>query len=487
MKHTSLLLYPKQKEFCDSSAWMRGFCAGRGSGKTRIGAIDLLNRARKGRSYLVVAPTYVVMRDATLPMFESVAKEYGRLQTKVNRSAGNMSCDIHTNEGGSAHVDFRSGQEPQTLVGSNRSGVWLDEMTLMKDSVMPYVLPALREGGDLGWVSSTFTPKGPRHWSYHLFFDEAGHPRPNRSLTRAKSADNPFLPAEFVHNMMSIMSSNLAQQELEGMFVDLGGLMFQMDWFPVIDFQDIPHPNKLVNICRYWDKASSVRDGADYTAGVLVAVDEDGIFYVLDVVRGRWNPADRSRVMIETAHKDRDRYTGKVMVMFEQEGGSGGLESAILTQQEMAGFNAYPDKVSGQRHKIIEGESLPGDAKIVRAMPVAAQAEFGNFRMVRGAWNDDFIYEVCSFPNSTHDDQVDALSGAFAKCAPGNIYDVPIQSPTNIPLDTHPDNFGVHKPSDKVPKQFRLKPSRLSGSRFGVHYNQRKDDGSEYESINRGR
>jgi predicted phage terminase large subunit-like protein len=34
-------------------------------------------------------------------------------------------------------------------------------------------------------------------------------------------------------------------------------------------------------------------------------------------------------------------------------------------------------------------------------------------KIVEGDWNKSFIDELCSFPNSAHDDQVDAASAAF--------------------------------------------------------------------------
>jgi predicted phage terminase large subunit-like protein len=46
-------------------------------------------------------------------------------------------------------------------------------------------------------------------------------------------------------------------------------------------------------------------------------------------------------------------------------------------------------------------------------MPVAAQAEAGNIALAPGDWNEDFLAEIELFPIGFHDDQVDALSGAF--------------------------------------------------------------------------
>ncbi len=53
----------------------------------------------------------------------------------------------------------------------------------------------------------------------------------------------------------------------------------------------------------------------------------------------------------------------------------------------------------------------------MRAEPVAAQAHNGNLYIKKAAWNDTFMEELCMFPGGPHDDQVDALSGAFLRFA----------------------------------------------------------------------
>jgi len=47
----------------------------------------------------------------------------------------------------------------------------------------------------------------------------------------------------------------------------------------------------------------------------------------------------------------------------------------------------------------------------------AAQCESGNVKVLKGDWNTAFLDELCSFPYSRNDDQVDAASGAFTKLA----------------------------------------------------------------------
>jgi len=50
--------------------------------------------------------------------------------------------------------------------------------------------------------------------------------------------------------------------------------------------------------------------------------------------------------------------------------------------------------------------------KMIRAQPWLARAEQGKVVMVRGEWNAAFLDEVCAFPETDHDDQVDTISGA---------------------------------------------------------------------------
>ena len=59
---------------------------------------------------------------------------------------------------------------------------------------------------------------------------------------------------------------------------------------------------------------------------------------------------------------------------------------------------------------------MTGD-KCERAAPLAAQCEAGNVRLVRGAWNQRYLEEICAFPLGSYADQVDASPGAFNKLA----------------------------------------------------------------------
>jgi predicted phage terminase large subunit-like protein len=179
--------------------------------------------------------------------------------------------------------------------------------------------------------------------------------------------------------------------------VPRGGGMVQRAWLA----QTVPAAPLGCAYVRAWDKAGTA-GGGDYTAGVLIARDKAGLFYVCDVVRGQWAATDRERVILQTAADDRRRY-GAVRIVVEQEGGSGGKESVEATIRMLAGFVVFADRPTGN--------------KSIRLEPFAAQAGAGNIRLVQGMWNREYVDELCVAPYGKHDDQVDATSAAFNKLA----------------------------------------------------------------------
>jgi predicted phage terminase large subunit-like protein len=88
-----------------------------------------------------------------------------------------------------------------------------------------------------------------------------------------------------------------------------------------------------------------------------------------------------------------------VWIGVEQEAGSGGKDSALMTIQNLAGYRAILDRPTGEKE--------------VRADPFSTQVNAGNVYMVQAPWNRTLLDELGLFPNCTFKDQVDSLSGAF--------------------------------------------------------------------------
>ena len=143
---------------------------------------------------------------------------------------------------------------------------------------------------------------------------------------------------------------------------------------------------------------NSTEGGGAYSAGVKMAR-ASGTYYVEDVVRGQWSPHQRNLVMRQVAEADGP----EVAIHMEQEPGSGGKESALLSIRELAGYSVHAETVTGD--------------KVTRAQGLSAQAEAGNVKLVRGEWNEAYLSELHGFPEGKYKDQIDSSSAAFNKLA----------------------------------------------------------------------
>ena len=151
---------------------------------------------------------------------------------------------------------------------------------------------------------------------------------------------------------------------------------------------------------RGWDLASTT-DG-DWTAGAKLGQLEDGRYIIADMERERFGPDERDALIKNTAARD-----GKLThVSLPQDPGQAGKTQALYLTRKLAGYAVTTSPESGD--------------KVTRAEPFASQVNVGNVLMLRGSWNDALIEEMRTFPNGTHDDQIDALSRAFEHLIGGN-------------------------------------------------------------------
>lgn len=175
------------------------------------------------------------------------------------------------------------------------------------------------------------------------------------------------------------------------------GLIFSRTAVSYIDAA----PTKL-RYCRKWDLAatepSETNRNPDATAGVLLGVDNERNYYVLDVIRRQENAASIRRLVLLTAEQDKKKYRN-VTINISQDPGQAGKEQAQSYIKMLAGYKVVARAESGD--------------KVTRAEPLAAQWQAGNVYIVKGDWNSMYVDEMEKFPDGEHDDMVDASSGAF--------------------------------------------------------------------------
>jgi len=359
---------------------VRGLFGGRGSGKSAGGSLAALKEIddQPGLPGAVIAPDYPGLVKSTLPEFLNWVPEGAIIdQNKDER------WFLFRN---GSKVYYSGIDDPDSWRGPNLAWAWFDESGRKKKiDAWLVILGCVRIGN--ARLFTTSTPKGKTHWLHDTFVKNA---KPEiHSHHFASSRDNAHnLDPLYIETLEASYVGGWREQELEGRFIELGGTIFQRQWFDIVD-----QAPEGIGWVRFWDLACSVRQAADYTCGGKVGLSGDGI-YISDMVRGQWPWPQAQKVIIETAQEDG---TG-VLLGVEQAGMQLAAIQQLQVTPELTGY-------------WIQG-AVPDRDKLARAMPWAARAEQGLVHLVNGPWVHDFLNEVCDFPQGAHDDQVDAVSGA---------------------------------------------------------------------------
>jgi predicted phage terminase large subunit-like protein len=213
----------------------------------------------------------------------------------------------------------------------------------------------------------------------------------------AKVFDNPALLRVNPEYLASLLSLPLLECErlLGGNWKirPAAGLYFKREWCAVVD--EVPAD---LDVIRYWDLAATEKtelNDPDWTVGIKLGRDKNGGYWLLDMVRGRANPGDVDRLLLNTATQDGKR----VRIGFGKDPGQAGKSQALHLVRAFNGFTVAPTPESGD--------------KLTRFGPFSSQCRAGNVKILRGRWNEDLFRVLEGFPDLAHDDEVDACSGAL--------------------------------------------------------------------------
>jgi predicted phage terminase large subunit-like protein len=263
-------------------------------------------------------------------------------------------------------------------------------------------------------VRSASNPGGPNHeWVRARFVDPSSRAQ-DAIFLPSRLADNPHLDQDSYTQTLTHLPPAERERLLNGDWeIADDGELFRREWFPLIEPAELP-PHTIA--VRYWDlagtAASSANRDPDWTVGLRLELHrQTGVFYITSIVRDRQAPGTIEQLVLATAHKDGRAVT----VVIEQEpGGSGKAIIDRYKRHVLRGYICRSDRPTGP--------------KDIRARPVAAAAENGLLRLVRGPNTNPFLDELTAFPNARHDDCVDALSGAHTDLAtrshrPARVFD----------------------------------------------------------------
>lgn len=216
---------------------------------------------------------------------------------------------------------------------------------------------------------------------------------PNAVFIPARLVDNPSLDRDSYEESLSHLSIVDRERLKNGDWdVTEAGEFFERSWFKPLGHFDAQAKCRLV---RYWDMAST-DGGGDYTAGILMAMMDDGSWQIRDIVRGQWSGGQIEKVVKQCALMD-GQYTP---IRMEQEPGSSGKNI-----------------IDHYRRNILQGYNFDGDRptgdKTTRAYGMKVAAEKGLMSIVMGENTRAYLNEAEAFPGGANDDMIDASSGAF--------------------------------------------------------------------------
>lgn len=197
-------------------------------------------------------------------------------------------------------------------------------------------------------------------------------------------------PLPFLNEVKETSGSYNWSSMYQGLPSPPEGLLFKRNHFQIID-----KAPKNLSWFRFWDLATSEKNSADYTASFKLAVDTEGRVFIDGGIRFKleW-PKVRKLIKITSLQ---ERYD--TMVGIEAQGVQRGMVQECWADIDLisVGILAIPVPTS----------------KRIRALPVMARGEAGKLYLVKGDWNEAFVEEFIHFDVGEHDDQVDAVSGAF--------------------------------------------------------------------------
>lgn len=347
---------------------------------------------------MVIAPTYPMLRDATLRTLKTQLRFLNRPFTEAKGDG------VLTLSNG-AHILLRTANEPDRLRGPNLSGVWGDEASLFDEEVYDIVLPSLREAGEQGWFDLTFTPKGKAHWTYKRLAGERSDSLTSE-LIHSHTRENPFLPPNFVDTIQRQYGAGLlAQQELGGEFLEMGDTEWPTSYFERPNFFYGTDPT-IARRCRvlFYDGAgnptarlaSNRRQGDWHCASILTITTDGHLWFDNRLWRGAQDQAAVTLCeILETEHLDacgiETNFGGEIMIPLI------GYVAQSRNRPDLVGkWNGVPS-------------TMEKNSRIRRLGPYLRD---GFLHVKEGPGGRETLRQFEQFALCDHDDALDAMDGA---------------------------------------------------------------------------
>jgi predicted phage terminase large subunit-like protein len=353
---------------------------------------------------------------------------------------------------GSKDPSYRALGYGAAVVGARAHGIILDDPLTQEQARSPVEQLKARQYHDLT-VDSRLHPDG---WELAIMTrwhdnDLAAHLASKSewavlTLPALDPDDNALWPERFSADWLKAKRAEIGGAQFSAIYQAdpraLGGLVFkESSWFR-------PMPTDLdratLTIVQFWDTAFSDRQTADYSACCTLGIHPDGRMFLLELFRARLTPADLEAAMLARIALWRPSAVGVEEVAFRQ-----------------AAIADIVQRLAQRASARVQAVKPMGD-KVARAYLPAGRGEAGLLYADRAApWFPPFESEALGFPLSSHDDQVDALSGA-AQMAVDHLatraraHDLADLASNTLPIVRHTGN-GVPRLDPKLEGMFGIR------------------------------
>lgn len=162
-----------------------------------------------------------------------------------------------------------------------------------------------------------------------------------------------------------------------------------------IDFEGEYNPEDVVYSVRAWDISSGEAKHDDYTAGVLMHKTKDEDYFITDLVHGQFG-GENLRIIQDTARQD-----GPNTRIY--------IETGVAAAGKLL-YKEWKQQLQGYRVT----QAKPIRSKVDRATPLQNAVLDGKLSVLLDDKNRaNFIKEFKGFPDSMHDDIIDATAYAY--------------------------------------------------------------------------
>ena len=398
-----------QDEFLRADKRYLGFVSGVGAGKTYAGIVrTFLNMEvwNAGEMGAIVAPTRQMVINVIIPEM----RELGLLDNWTYNSSYSDEPGLHAPNGSRALILSADNKKTiERLRGLNLAWGWIDERTAVPDRAKEILMQRLRTGNYRNLFETT-TPKG-RDGTYEFYverddveetkFGEATiYDSDDRmAIVGVPTRANPELPEDYQEAMVQDMPEAIRQQEVEGLFVEVGGGIFQRDmfnWVPDDEIKPIMEPVITVDPAVTADAALAEENDTDYWAVTVGQIHPNtGRIYVIDAIQERGMTLHEGCEWIEQIYAYTRSETGKspgLMVEANQ------AQSFLVDELNDRGLSVQSIQSKQNKEDKIIDMSIPITTGRVRFV------EYGDDRF------DELISQMLAWPDTQHDDLCDSLA-----------------------------------------------------------------------------